>query len=83
MKNYMLQKRFNMSSEEFYAMAKEQDNKCGICHRHVKLVVDHDHKNGKVRGLLCSECNSGLGYFFENRGSMLSAIEYLNKHNTA
>ena len=47
----------------------------------IPLVVDHCHESGKVRALLCSACNSGLGFFKDNQTSLTKAIEYLSKHN--
>ncbi len=65
-----------------------QDGKCAICHRkprgmsnsRQRLVVDHDHKTGKIRGLLCGACNVGLGHFDDSPKTLKSAIEYLKKH---
>ena len=51
--------------------------KCAICGKNSKLVIDHNHKNGKFRGLLCSSCNSGLGYFKDCIETMYSAINYI------
>ena len=51
---------------------------CMICGRKEKLVVDHDHNSGKVRGLLCNHCNRGLGHFRDDPEVMAIAIEYIN-----
>jgi len=42
-----------------------------------RLAVDHDHKNGEVRGLLCHRCNVGLGNFQDNPELLLKAYKYL------
>ena len=52
---------YNMSKSEFEEMKNKQNNKCLICLREARLSVDHDHKTGKIRGLLCNWCNSYLG----------------------
>jgi len=65
-------------------MLKEQDNKCKICsyefgQKQGDIYVDHCHTTKEVRGLLCQGCNSGLGYFKDNKQSLANAIKYLNK----
>lgn len=55
---------------------------CAICGRSGgKHEVDHDHKTGKVRGILCSRCNNGLGQFLDNITLLKKAITYLEKHD--
>ena len=53
--------------------------KCEICGCPTKLVVDHNHRDGQFRGLLCSKCNRGLGHFDDNIELIEKAIEYLRK----
>lgn len=70
---------------EYLSMWEKQEGKCAICgiqeHRCIKgkLFIDHCHTTGKVRGLLCSSCNSGIGFLKDNIGTLLKAIEYLSK----
>ncbi len=58
---------------------------CPICHSYLnsgkisKLVIDHDHKTGKVRGVLCSNCNTAIGQFRESKQILEKAIEYLSQ----
>ncbi len=55
-----------------------QDGKCAIClEPRERLMVDHDHGNGFVRGLLCVNCNSGLGHFKDSTDRLTRAIHYL------
>ena len=70
--------------EDYLSMHREQDYKCKICKRHADefkkgLVVDHDHKTGKVRDLLCTNCNSQL-HVLENKELYDKYMNYLNSH---
>lgn len=51
---------------------------CQICDRSDDLVYDHDHESGKFRGVLCRNCNIGLGQFKDDIKTMAKAIEYLS-----
>ena len=66
--------------EEFVVL---QNNLCAICGTSDPILsdwcCDHDHKTNQARGLLCLQCNAGLGYFRDNPEVLKSAIEYLNK----
>lgn len=73
---------YGMTSEEFDQMFVNQGKKCGICGsldpQHNKgWNVDHDHKTGEVRGILCGVCNTSLGGFKDNPNLLQAAIEYL------
>jgi hypothetical protein len=83
--------RYGITPEKYSEMWTEQKGLCAICGneettRHnrsnkvQKLAVDHCHTSGKVRGLLCQECNRGIGNFKDDIKSMQKAIEYLRKH---
>lgn len=60
-------------------MKEHVDFKCEICHNKLPLAVDHCHKKGHVRGLLCNNCNNGLGRFQDNKEWLKNAIKYLEK----
>ena len=80
-----LRKAYGISLEDYNEMLSEQNDCCAICRRHYslfnrKLSVDHDHKTGAVRGLLCKDCNTSLGQFNDDVDTLLSAISYLNKY---
>lgn len=78
-RNYLMVK-YNMTFEDKHRMYLKQEYKCKICNKvfiEKKLCVDHDHKTGKVRGLLCGKCNIGLGKFKDNIKVLKSAIQYL------
>jgi hypothetical protein len=60
-------------------LLKLQDFSCSICRRSLpKPNIDHSHKTGTARGLLCFRCNFGLGWFDDNIESMIRAAEYLS-----
>jgi len=77
----MLKKKFGMTLEEYNLMLEQQHGVCKICGgtktNGVHLAVDHDHATGKVRGLLCSGCNTGLGGFRDDPRNLLKASLYL------
>lgn len=80
-KRRVLYKKYGLTLEDFQTMRMLQLNKCLICEDDEKeLVVDHDHKTGKVRGLLCRQCNSALGLFKEDLQTLEKAISYVSKH---
>ena len=73
---------YGFTNEECDAMFSLQGGKCKICNRHQsefkqRFHVDHDHETDKVRGLLCGECNLGLGKFKDNVETLEKAITYL------
>ena len=81
-RNAQLKGRYGFSLEEHDIMLEEQNGCCAICQRSIANLprppsVDHDHETGKVRGLLCQSCNSGLANFKDNIESLKFAIEYL------
>lgn len=83
-KDSHLKSDYGITIEDYNKLFVAQEGKCLICRRHQsdlkrKLNVDHDHATGKVRGLLCNNCNSGLGHFKDDQKVMLLAIEYLVK----
>lgn len=89
-----LRDRYGMSVDDYNRMLVEQKGVCAICecpemrkktHRSGRvrlnpLCVDHNHVTGKVRGLLCQNCNNGISRFEENIEHMANAISYLEKH---
>ena len=68
--------------EEYDEMAKDQNYSCAVCSKSQeelgkRLTVDHDHDTGNVRGLLCNNCNSGIGRLGDTTDGLLMALSYL------
>lgn len=74
--------RYGITEETFKKLWNSQDGKCLICQNTRKLGVDHNHKNKKIRALLCTPCNSALGLFEEKEASLKAAIEYLKTYDS-
>lgn len=84
-----VKQQYNLTEEQYALLIKEHDNKCAICGREERiklkgtlwsLSIDHCHKTGKIRGLLCAQCNVGIAKFDENIIFFQNAIKYLIKH---
>lgn len=82
-KDKTLQKMYGISLNDYYEMLESQGGGCAICGRHYSnkrssfLSVDHNHKSGRVRGLLCSRCNKALGLLNEDFTLLVNAIQYI------
>jgi len=77
-----LRRTWNISIEQFNALRDLQEGKCAICKIESKVMhIDHNHATGKIRALLCNNCNRGIGHLKESSSIMLAAIEYLKLHD--
>jgi hypothetical protein len=76
-RNYHLRARYGVSAAEVEVLVDEQGGVCPICGRPEPGNVDHDHVTGKVRGVLCFNCNGGLGQFRDDVDALSNAIGYL------
>ncbi len=80
-RQYAYKHRYGITIEEFNRMVAGQNGLCAICLAPAKngrnLFVDHCHKTGALRGLLCSECNLGIGSLKDSRDVLLNAAKYL------
>jgi hypothetical protein len=80
------EQKYGISRHEHERMLERQGGKCAICGAPDsckgtdRLLVDHDHRTGKVRGLLCSPCNTVLGLVDDESGRLVSAAAYLMQH---
>ena len=77
-----LKRVYGIDAQEFDALYIVQHGLCGICNKFLghdtsKMQLDHNHKTGKIRLILCPQCNSGLAFFKDNIESLRSAIKYL------
>lgn len=79
-----LLRQYKLTTQQYEEMFTEQNGVCAICQQPPKnnrrLAVDHDHKTGQVRGLLCTACNLLLGRVHDDITALQSAIKYLQKH---
>lgn len=69
---------YGVSAEMIEARLKAQSGLCSICQKRPATDVDHNHKTGEVRGILCAGCNRALGGFHEDRDALARAIDYIN-----
>lgn len=82
---------YGLSASDYKQLLDDCNGTCSICNQKetatirgkvCELTVDHCHQSGKVRGLLCRQCNVGLGNFKDNVGLLQSAIKYLEGSET-
>jgi hypothetical protein len=86
-RDYWLRQKFGIGEEDYSILLESQGRKCAICgstdpkgRKAVQnFFVDHCHETGKVRGLLCNDCNRGLGLLGDNIANIERAILYLSK----
>lgn len=79
---HRLKSLYGITVDQFNQLFEKQNGCCAICGRHQSefkrsLAVDHDHKTGEVRGLLCFTCNRVLGMFYDDPVKFLRAADYL------
>lgn len=83
--NSVLKKHYGITLADFERLLSNQGGVCAICKKarvsktHPRLNVDHCHKTGRVRGLLCWMCNRGIGLLGDDRSIILAAAEYLRR----
>lgn len=75
-------RRHNISVEEFWSLYENQDGTCPVCDTAIKAedsAIDHNHKTGKVRGILCKTCNRALGLLKDSPNNLKRGAEYLKE----
>lgn len=85
-KSTVLKNKYNIELSTYNKMLAAQNNLCKICKSSDPgpkgtFAVDHCHSTGKVRGLLCYSCNTGLGFFKDNIDNMIAATNYLKENS--
>lgn len=75
-------RKYGMTSDQFWDLMREQNWSCAVCSTEFRpegprMNVDHNHDTGEVRGLLCGNCNRGLGLFKDSPDALRAAIDYL------
>ena len=78
--NTHLKKTYGISIQDYDRILESQGGKCAICRggtskRH--FAVDHNHKNGQIRGLLCARCNTALARFMDDITNLRRAVRYM------
>ena len=81
-KDRKLKRAYGIGYKEYQTMLEAQNGQCAICGttetgKRKAFHVDHDHETGEVRGLLCGNCNSGIGNLRDDIGLLKRAIQYL------
>lgn len=77
------EKTLGVTEAQYWEMYHSQDGKCGICQsrlyskRYKRFAVDHNHSTGQIRGLLCTNCNTGLGLFKDCPTALNRAIDWI------
>ena len=82
-REYKLKTKFGITAEDYEVMLEKQGGVCAICgkkNNNRRLAVDHCHKTGKVRELLCTNCNTTLGRIQDDPEIIDKMILYLEKH---
>lgn len=79
-----LKRTFKLTHETYLDILSTQGDRCAICRKKQSdsdkyFAVDHDHDTGKLRGLLCTQCNVGLGCFQDSSENLVLAAKYLQK----
>jgi hypothetical protein len=86
-RKHQLKRTYNMTVEDYDSLAKKQNFLCAICNlpghtnnrQKYPLYVDHDHNTGRIRGLLCADCNTLLGRFDKYKQLYNKMVKYISE----
>ena len=81
-RKHWLKKAYGLTPESYIELLNKQESKCAICGIHADMLpdhlcVDHNHATNQIRGLLCKQCNRGLGFFSDSHKTLEKAAEYV------
>ena len=85
LRTYALKRKYGLTPAAFEAILREQGGSCAACEtsewrgKHGSPVIDHDHKTGAVRGILCNRCNAAAGMLLDNPETVLKLAVYLRR----
>jgi len=84
----IIRRTYGITLDQYHEILKDQGGVCAICSKPDevegrRMAIDHDHDTGEVRGLLCGNCNRGLGNFQDNIEMLEKAKNYLVKYSLA
>lgn len=79
-----LKRLYGITTQDYFDMLHKQESRCAICNTHRDdlsrdLALDHCHKTGQIRKLLCQKCNVGLGMFNDDENLIVAALSYLKE----
>ena len=82
---WRLRSAYGLEIQDYAALLFRQEGRCAVCgvaprHDEPRLCVDHCHRSGKVRGLLCGHCNTAIGKFRDDASRMRRAAAYVEGH---
>jgi hypothetical protein len=83
---YQLKSKYNMTEDDYNIMYTAQEGRCAICSTDTPtgkwkvFAIDHCHESGKIRGLLCNECNRGMGLLKDSVAIVKATLQYLLSH---
>lgn len=80
-RNTRLKAAYGISLEQYESLKEKQKGQCAICNKTARLFVDHDHTTGLIRGLLCTNCNVMLGQAADNKETLISGANYLERNS--
>lgn len=83
-KEYSLKNKYGLDFRTYFELIESQNYECAICKTEIKdprkRAIDHCHTSGTIRGILCQQCNKGLGHFGDDPKRLLRAAKYLQKY---